>query len=88
MTLVWPGHHNCRVASREPNGPRSVIFGILDHGQARPLVDLVYKIPAPICVVKEDIMAKTKLAASVLQDRNLRRSMNLDLSLDEFEILP
>ena len=44
------------------------------------------KIPAPISVAKEDIMAGTKLAVSVLQDHNLERSMNLDLPLDEFEI--
>jgi hypothetical protein len=51
------------------------------------IVDLMNKIPAPISVAKEDIMARTKLAVSVLQDHNLGRSMNLDLPLDEFEIL-
>jgi len=32
------------------------------------IVDLMNKIPAPISVAKEDIMAGTKLAVSVLQD--------------------
>ena len=35
------------------------------------IVDLMNKIPAPISVAKEDIMAGTKLAVSVLQDHNL-----------------
>jgi hypothetical protein len=51
------------------------------------IVDLMNKIPAPISVAKEGTMAGTKLAVSVLQDHNLGWSMNLDLSLDGFEIL-
>jgi hypothetical protein len=51
------------------------------------IVDLMNKIPAPVSVAKEDIMAGTKLAASVLQDHSLGRSMILDLPLDAFEIL-
>lgn len=43
------------------------------------IVDLMNKIPAPISVAKEDIMAGTKLAVSILQDHNLGRSVNLDL---------
>ena len=78
MTLVWlgPSQSSCRESRTQR--PRSVIFGILDHGQARPLVDLMNKIPAPISVAKEDIMAGMKLAVSVLQGHNLGRSMNLD----------
>jgi hypothetical protein len=81
LSLARPSQLSCRESRTQR--PRSVI-----HIRHRPLVDLVNKIPAPICVAKEGIIAETKPAASVLQDHNLGRSMNLDLSLDEFEILP